>query len=137
MSAITPQQPDVAQAANLGPDDFVYLEKARLAAQRVGAGERDDVRPALAALKAAHFDADVPTASSRREIELLKTSFKRFSSWYTRHWVAQLQSFAARLVDVGDALAAKADRLQAGNDELSARVAAIEERLARLEQKSV
>jgi hypothetical protein len=118
------------------PAALAYVEKVRLATRRLSAAEPgapDEVRLAIDAVRTTRFDAEVPTASTRRELELVKVGVKRLSGWYVRYLTAQLDLFGASLVRLGEALAARSDALQAGHDDLSVRVGALEERLRRLE----
>jgi hypothetical protein len=119
---------------DLGPDELVYVEKVRRAAKRFAEQAADDVQTALQAVRGtAHFDVEAPTSSARREVELMKTGVKRVSAWYMRYLSAQLDTFAANLVRLADALVAQSQSLESGNDELIVRIGAVEERLRRLE----
>lgn len=122
-----------SSAPELDPDALVYVERVRQATKRFG--ERgNEVADALQALRGlAHFDVEAPTASARREVQLVKTGVKRLSAWYMRYLSAQLDAFAANLLRLGDALVAKTDRLESGSDDLSARMSALEVRIGRLE----
>jgi hypothetical protein len=94
----------------------------------------EDIREAVQAVKdLATFDIDVPTASNRREGELIKTTIKRLTLWYMRYLAGQLNAFGASVLRLGDTIAARTERLESGTDELAARVGAVEERLRRLE----
>jgi len=123
---------------DIAPADLVYIEKVRQATRRLGSREVAplDVREALQALRdVAHFDAEVPTASSRREVELLKSGVKRMSAWYMRYLASQLNAFGASLVRMGDALVSRTEALERGADDFAARLGAAEERLRRLEDE--
>lgn len=114
------------------PDDL-YLAKVRLSLSRLGV-PGPDVEGALAGLRAAaRFDVDVPTASPRREVALVKTGVKRMSAWYLRYLADQLSGFGGALVNWADALAAKTQVLQSEVDEVAVRLGALEDRLARIE----
>jgi hypothetical protein len=117
------------------PEDLAYIEKVRLATERVSEGGQDELRPAVEELKGARFDFGLPAGSHRKEVELLKAVLNKVLSRYARHLTSQLESFAAKLARVAEVLASRAERLQATGDELLARVSAIEERLSRLEKE--
>jgi transcription initiation factor TFIIIB Brf1 subunit/transcription initiation factor TFIIB len=117
------------------PEDLAYIERVRLATRRISEGRRDDVAPAVEELRGTRFDLGVPTGSRRKEVELLKAALNKVLSRYVRYVTAQLESFAAKLVKVAEALASRAESLQETGDELLARVSAIEERLSRLEKR--
>jgi hypothetical protein len=115
---------------------LVYIEKVRQATKRLSARETnpEDVRGALDGVRAvAGFNVEVPIHSARREVALVKTGVKRLSAWYLGYLAAQLNVFAASVVRLGDALAARTDRLELASDELGARLGAVEERLGRLD----
>jgi hypothetical protein len=81
------ETPAVDSRPDLGPEALVYIERVRQATRRlaVRAVEPANIRQSLEALNdVAHFDVEVPTASARREVELLKTGGKRLSAWYMR-----------------------------------------------------
>jgi hypothetical protein len=118
----------------LGPEELMYIQKARRAARRFTDAGGGDIEGALEAVKGtAHFDVEVPTASKHREWELVKTGVKRLSVWYMRYLAAQLDDFAANVVHLADALVATTERLESGADELEVRLSAVEERLRQLE----
>jgi hypothetical protein len=122
--------------ASLSPADLVYIEKVRQAMRRLSSllPEPEDIREALQVLRGVStFDAEVPTASRRREFELVKTGVKRLSAWYVRYLAGQLNAFGASVARLGDALAARTEKLESLADDLEVRVGAVEERLARLE----
>ncbi len=121
---------------DLGPATLVYIEKVRQATRRLKARESkpDNVREAIDALReVATFDVEVPTASQRREWEFVKIAIKKLTSWYFRFLAAQLNSFGAHVLTLGDTLAAKTEGLESASDELAVRLGAAEERLRRLE----
>ncbi|HET9058760.1 MAG TPA: hypothetical protein VFN61_02480 [Acidimicrobiales bacterium] len=114
------------------PDDL-YVAKVRLSLSRLGV-PGPDLEGALGGLRAAaRFDVDVPTASPRREVQLVKTGVKRVSGWYLRYLADQLSGFGGALVNWADALAAKTQILQGEVDEVAVRLQALETRVARLE----
>lgn len=124
------------QRALLSASDQVYVEKARMAARRISSPQAspEDLRQVAQAVReVAGFDVEVPTASQRREWELVKVGVKRLSVWYMRYLAQQLNEFGARVARMGDALALRTERLERGSEELEARIGAAEERLARLE----
>jgi hypothetical protein len=131
-------------APDLGPATLVYIEKVRQATRRLRAQQPspgdagpDSVRTSLDALRhVATFDVEVPTASQRREGELIKVAVKRLTSWYFRFLAAQLNVFGAHVINLGDTLAARTDGLESAADELAVRLGAAEERLRRLEALS-
>ena len=120
----------------LGPDDLVYLEKIRQATRRLSYREvaAEDPRAALQALRdVTHFDLEVPTASNRREVELLKTGVKRVLAWYMRYLAVELNNFAAATTRLAEMVVERGEKLEAGAGELEARLGALEERVRRLE----
>ena len=120
----------------LGPDDLVYLEKIRQATRRLSYREvaAEDPRAALQALRdVTHFDVEVPTASNRREVELLKTGVKRVLAWYMRYLAVELNNFAAATTRLAEMVVERGEKLEAGAGELEARLGALEERVRRLE----
>jgi hypothetical protein len=120
----------------LGPEELVYIQKARRAARRLSEAGGGDIEGALEAVKStAHFDVEVPTASKHREWELVKTGVKRLSVWYMRFLAAQLDDFAANVVHLADVLVATTEHLELGADELDVRLSAVEERLRQLESR--
>jgi hypothetical protein len=124
---------------DLGPAALVYIDKVRQATRRLSARdvEPDNVRGSLGTLRdMSNFDAEVPTASTRREWEYLKKAVKRLTVWYMRYMAEQLNAFAAGAIHLGDALAAKTEALEAATEDLSVRVGAAEARLRRLETAS-
>ena len=117
----------------------MYIEKVRQATKRLAAKEiePDNVRGSLDTLRdMSNFDAEVPTASNRREWEYLKKAVKRLTVWYMRYMAEQLNAFAASAVRLGDALAAKTEGLESTTEDLSVRMGAAEARLRRLETAS-
>lgn len=123
-------------AARLGPGELVYLAKVRQAMRRLGSQEPEpeNIRQAVQSVRdLSSFDVEVPTASRRREFEMVKSGIKRLSVWYMRYLAGQLNAFAASVSRMGDAMAARVERVEATTDEVLARVGAAEERLARLE----
>ncbi|HXW79280.1 MAG TPA: hypothetical protein VEJ84_07255 [Acidimicrobiales bacterium] len=126
-------------APDLGPAALVYIEKVREATRRLSARqvEPDNVRGSLVTLRdMSNFDAEVPTASNRREWEYLKKAVKRLTVWYMRYMAEQLNAFAASAVRLGDALAAKTEELESVTEDLAVRMTAAEARLRRLETAS-
>ena len=120
----------------LGPDDLVYLEKIRQATRRLSYREvaAEDPRAALQALRdVTHFDLEVPTASNRREVELLKTGVKRVLAWYMRYLAVELNNFAAATTRLAEMVVERGEKLEAGAGELEVRLGALEERVRRLE----
>lgn len=123
-------------SAVLGPDELVYLEKVRHAMRRLSSRDAEPDNIALAAQAVRDlsvFDPGVPTASRRRELELVKTGLKRLMAFYIRYLVGQLNAFGANVARMGEALVVRTERLEATADDLVARMGAAEERLARLE----
>jgi hypothetical protein len=124
----------------LGPDDLVYLERIRQATRRLSYREvaPEDPRAALQVLRdVTHFDVEVPTASNRREVEVLKTGVKRLLAWYMRYLGVQLNNFAAATTRLGEMVVERGEKLEAGAGELEARLGALEERVRRLEAAPV
>jgi hypothetical protein len=118
----------------LGTEALVYIEKVRRATKRFAEQGADDVRSTLEAVRGtSHFNVEAPTASARREVELMKTGVKRLSAWYLRYLSAQLDAFAGDMVRVAEALSVRTERLESGTDELIVRLGAVEERLDQLE----
>jgi hypothetical protein len=118
------------------PEALVYIEKVRQATGRLSAREvvPEDIGQALQALRdVSAFDAEVPTGSPRREVQLVKTGVKRLSAWYMRYLSGQLNAFGTNIVALGDALVSRTERLEASTDEMAARLGAVEARLKRLE----
>lgn len=114
-------------------NDDLYVARVRRSLSRLGV-PGPDLEGAMGSLRAsARFDVDVPTASPRREVTLVKTGVKRLSGWYMSYLAEQLSSFGAALVNWADAMAAKAQGAQSDLDDVAVRVGALEERLARLE----
>jgi hypothetical protein len=131
--------PAARTAPDLGPAALVYIEKVRQATKRLTAKEvePDNVRGSLDILRdMSNFDAEVPTASNRREWEYLKKAVKRLTVWYMRYMAEQLNAFAASAVRLGDALAARTEGLESATEDLSVRMTAAEARLRRLETAS-
>jgi hypothetical protein len=124
-------------APDLSPEAFLYIEKVRQTTKRLSAREPapEDLSGAVQAVRdVATFDVEVPVASRRRELELVKTGVKRLSVWYMRYLAEQLNAFGKSVSDLGDALAKRTDSLAAVSDGLAVRLGAVEERLKRLEQ---
>jgi cell division protein FtsB len=120
----------------LAPDDLVYVERVRQATKRLAyrAPAPDDLEDALQALEdVSHFDVEVPTASNRREVEVLKSGVKRLLAWYMRYLAVELNNFSAATARLAEVLARRTEKLEKGSDELAARVGALEERVRRLE----
>ena len=123
--------------SRVGPGELVYIEKVRQAMRRLTSldPEPEDVAQAVQAVRdRSNFDVEVPTASRRREFEMVKTGIKRLSVWYMRYLAGQLNAFANSVTQLGEALAARTRQLEAVSDDIQARLSAAEERLARLEQ---
>jgi hypothetical protein len=126
-----------ANAPDLSPEAFVYIEKVRQTTSRLGAEETapEDLGGAVQAVRnVSTFDVEVPVASRRRELELVKTGVKRLSVWYMRYLAEQLNAFGKSVSDLGDALAKRTDALASVSDDLAVRLGAVEERLKRLEK---
>ena len=124
-------------APDLSPEAFLYIEKVRQTTKRLSAREPapEDLSGAVQAVcDVATFDVEVPVASRRRELELVKTGVKRLSVWYMRYLAEQLNAFGKSVSDLGDALAKRTDSLASVSDGLAVRLGAVEERLKRLEQ---
>jgi hypothetical protein len=124
-------------APDLSPEAFLYIEKVRQTTKRLSAREPapEDLSGAVQAVRdVATFDVEVPVASRRREMELLKTGVKRLSVWYMRYLAEQLNAFGKSVSDLGDALVKRTDALASASDDLAVRLGAVEERLKRLEQ---
>jgi hypothetical protein len=124
-------------ASRVGPGELVYIEKVRQAMRRLTSQdpEPEDVAQAVQAVRdRSSFDVEVPTASRRREFEMVKTGIKRLSVWYMRYLAGQLNAFANSVTQLGEALAARTQQLEGVTDDVLARLSAAEERLARLEQ---
>ncbi len=122
-------------APDLSPEAFLYIEKVRQTTKRLSARERapDDLSGAVQAVRdVATFDVEVPVASRRRELELVKTGVKRLSVWYMRYLAEQLNAFGKSVSDLGDSLAKRTDELASVSDGLAVRLGAVEERLKRL-----
>ncbi len=126
-----------ANAPDLSPEAFVYIEKVRQTTTRLGAHETapEDLGGAVQAVRnVATFDVEVPVRSRRRELELVKTGVKRLSVWYMRYLAEQLNAFGKSVSDLGDALVKRTDALTSASDDLAVRLGAVEERLKRLEK---
>jgi len=124
-------------APDLSPEAFVYIEKVRQTTRRLSAQEPapEDLSGAVQAVRnVATFDVEVPVASRRRELELVKTGVKRLSVWYMRYLAEQLNAFGKSVSDLGEALAKRTDALASVSDDLAVRLGAVEERLKRLER---
>ena len=99
-------------APDLSPEAFLYIEKVRQTTKRLSAREPapEDLCGAVQAVRdVATFDVEVPVASRRRELELVKTGVKRLSVWYMRYLAEQLNAFGKSVSDLGDALAKRTD----------------------------
>ncbi len=123
-------------APDLSPEAFLYIEKVRQTTKRLSARERapDDLSGAVQGVRdVATFDVEVPVASRRRELELVKTGVKRLSVWYMRYLAEQLNAFGKSVSDLGESLAKRTDELASVSDGLAVRLGAVEERLKRLE----
>lgn len=123
-------------APELSPEDLVYLERVRQAAKRLAyrAPAPDDLEDALQALQdVSHFDLEVPTASNRREVELIKSGVKRLLAWYMRYLAVELNNFSAATARLAEVLARRTEKLEKGSDDLAARVGALEARVSQLE----
>jgi hypothetical protein len=124
-------------APDLSPEAFLYIEKVRQTTKRLSAREAapEDLSGAVQAVRdVATFDVEVPVASRRRDLELVKTGVKRLSVWYMRYLAEQLNAFGKSVSDLGDALVKRTDALASVSDDLAVRLGAVEERLKRLEQ---
>jgi hypothetical protein len=120
----------------LGPDDLLYLERVRQAIRRLSHRETspDDPAQALQVLRdVSRFDFEVPTASNRRELELVKTGVKRALSWYMRYVGVQLNNFSSAAARLGEVMVARSEKLERTATDLEVRVGALEERVRRLE----
>lgn len=120
----------------LSPDDLVYLERVRQAANRLAyrAPAPDDLEDALQVLQdVSHLDIEVPTASNRREVEMLKSGVKRLLAWYMRYLAVEFNNFSAATTRLGEVLAGRSEKLEKGSEELAVRLGALEERVRRLE----
>ena len=120
----------------LGPDDLLYLERVRQAIRRLSHREMspDDPAQALQVLRdVSRFDFEVPTASNRRELELVKTGVKRALSWYMRYVGVQLNNFSSAAARLGEVMVARSEKLERTATDLEVRVGALEERVRRLE----
>jgi hypothetical protein len=118
-----------ANAPDLSPEAFVYIEKVRQTTSRLGAEETapEDLGGAVQAVRnVSTFDVEVPVASRRRELELVKTGVKRLSVWYMRYLAEQLNAFGKSVSDLGDALAKRTDALASVSDDLAVRLGAVE-----------
>jgi hypothetical protein len=126
-----------ANVPDLSPEAFVYVEKVRQTTRRLSVREpaTEDLGGAVQSVRdVASFDVEVPVASARREVQLVKTGMKRLSVWYMRYLAAQLNAFGSSVVNLGDALTKRTDALASASDDLSVRLGAVEERLKRLER---
>lgn len=126
-------------APDLSPEAFVYIEKVRQTTRRLSAREPapDDLGGAVQGVRnVSTFDVEVPVASRRRELELVKTGVKRLSVWYMRYLAEQLNAFGKSVADLGEALAKRTDALASASDDLAVRLGAVEERLKRIEKAS-
>lgn len=126
-----------ASAPDFSPEAFVYIEKVRQTTRRLSAREPapEDLSGAVQAVRnVATFDVEVPVASRRRELELVKTGVKRLSVWYMRYLAEQLNAFGKSVSDLGDALVKRTESLESTSDDLAVRLGAVEERLKRLER---
>jgi hypothetical protein len=128
-----------ANVPDLSPEAFVYVEKVRQTTRRLSVREpaTEDLGGAVQSVRdVASFDVEVPVASARREVQLVKTGMKRLSVWYMRYLAAQLNAFGSSVVNLGDALTKRTDALASASDDLSVRLGAVEERLKRLEREA-
>jgi hypothetical protein len=124
-------------APDLSPEAFLYIEKVRQTTKRLSAREAapEDLSGAVQAVRdVATFDVEVPVASRRRDLELVKTGVKRLSVWYMRYLAEQLNAFGKSVSDLGESLAKRTDALASVSDDLTVRIGAVEERLKRLER---
>jgi hypothetical protein len=122
--------------APLDPDTQAYLERVRRATRRLAARDvaSDDGRAALEALAdVVVIDVEVPTASARREVRLLKTVIKRLTAWYLRYVGQQITVFGRAVERLGGALMERVEGLEARADQLGSRVEDLAVRVERLE----
>jgi hypothetical protein len=120
---------------SLGSEELAYVEMVRRALKRFGDRAGEDIQNALHAVRdASHFNVEVPTDSTRREVALVKTGVKKLLAWYMRFLSAQLDSFGSRVVRMSETLVARTDRLESRADDMEAHVAVLDKRVRELEE---
>jgi hypothetical protein len=120
-----------------------YLAQVRRAAGRLGVrnttgGDLDGLLDDVA--DQTHIDAEVPTASRRREVRLVKVAVKRLTGWYLRYLAQQVTALGESVSRLGRELAARSDALEIKAQDLDETVTALtgvvdglRQRVARLE----
>ena len=136
MAATSP--PDVAEAAaRLEREAPGYLELVRRVATRLAArpGTLGDPRIALDALGAVTtVDVDVPTASRRRGVRLVKVMIRRLIGWYLRYLGDQVTVLGQATSRLGAALVERTEQLGDETARLQRDVRVLAERVDRLER---
>jgi hypothetical protein len=124
-----PGADQLAEVRVLTPSDAAYLDKVRRATGRLAIRDvpPDDVRAALEGVRdVASFNVEVPTESTRREVQFAKQAVKRAAGWYLRYLAEQLNAFAGAMTRLGESLTTRVEGAEARLDELAARVEALE-----------
>jgi hypothetical protein len=107
-----------------------YLAKVRRAAGRLSV--RSQVSGDLEGLledvaEQAHIDVEVPTASRRRAVRLLKVAVKHLIGWYLRYLAQQVTVLGDSVSRLGRELAARADTIEARTESVGETVTALVE----------
>jgi hypothetical protein len=105
-----------------------YLATVRRAAERLGvrnhtSGDLEGLLEDVA--DQAHIDVEVPTASRRRSVRLLKISVKHLIRWYLRYLAQQVTVLGESVSRLGRELAARADAIEARTEAVGDSVAAL------------
>jgi hypothetical protein len=118
-----------------------YLAQVRRAAGRLGvrsttSGDLDILLEDVA--DQAKIDAEVPTASRRREVRILKVAVKRLTGWYLRYLAQQVTALGESVSHLGRELAARSDaldvRAQATDETVTALTGQVDGLRRRVEQ---
>jgi hypothetical protein len=114
-----------------------YLDRVRQATARLAArpGNSNDPRVALEALgDVATIDVEVPTASTRRSVSLLKRGTRRFLGWYLRYVGGQVTVLGQATTRLGAALVERTEQLGDETAKLQRDIQVISDRLDALER---
>jgi hypothetical protein len=136
MAATSPTDVEAA-AARLEREAPGYLERVRRATMRLAArpGTLGDPRIALDALgEVTTVNVDVPTASRRRPVRVIKVVIRRLLGWYLRYLGDQVTVLGQAVARLGAALVERTEQLGDETAKLQRDVNGLAERVERLER---